>query len=1371
MEMSIPSLPGIGDLIGGRFRVLEVLGTGGFGTVYRAVQENIGREVALKFLTPAIASDPINVERFRREAYHVSQLRHPNTITVFDYGQTDDGLVYMVLELLRGHALSDVIQDGGEMEWPRVVHVYSQILKSLTEAHQHGLVHRDLKPENIHLCEMFGEKDFVKVLDFGVAKMTLLEDGDGGGEEQLTKAGRIFGTPMYMAPEQACAEPITPATDVYALGLLLFEMKTGLPPVSGRNRMDVIHKQIRDRVPVLTPDIVGTPMAAVIEKACEKLPHNRYANAAELLVAFMAAAQQMKDAAGRSAVPARRKSDVPASIMRDTDDDMTDPNAPMLPPEMLAGLSEVSDAVASELVKAGRRGGPPPLPVLPGTVSSGAVLSGVGPIRAQTNPRYELPLIGRDGEFAHVTSVIEDAVQRQAGCYLLVEGEGGIGKTHLMQSVGSWALERGGGVSQASFRRRSQAMEAFRELLAGLWGVSHSERMQADRIVRGDLQELGGFTDGEISRIVEFMRPQLHGDADLGVSGVSDSGALFARLERLLLRLAERRPLILILDDVQFADSASLAFLEYFSITLRTHAAPIVVSLLLRPEDVGLNSEVGQSLRTMHGNLGVGFARLGLKRLQGREFGEFLDSVVLLEARLKERIAWLSQGVPLHAMQIIRYLQNENNLVRRGNRWVLRSGSPRKISLPPDLMELMGLRVGQAIARRGDCALLGQVAQWLAVLGMRVPMELLAAIVGHVEGMDLAMLEAHVGALCDEGIVRRVRHQNIDSVEFSSSLLRESILRDLSNHWSSRRMHAAAAQGKATFYGGSQRPVPLVEIADHWRQAGEPVLYRDALYAACRRSMGRFDLRSARDQFRELAVLLEEQGDRGDMWADTQLALAELARRFGEFGLAEEHYRRALEPGGARGREKARALRGFGHLLTVQCRYQEALQNYRQALDWSQQIQDVAGIAKAFVGISRASLMSGDVRGSEQARWRLESMAGSLQEADVRGQVSLHLAEAAQRRGQLMERYEHLVRARESFEISGDRQGLSDSLIMLAGAMMEIDMQAGDRYQRAEGALREALEIKRSIGDRHGVAEAFRHLGQLELERNNFEVAEGLLMQSLTIHQALGAPYTIGATYNGLGLLNLQRRHYGQAAVHFERAGEILGGMGDELARSQALLNKGINAINLRDMPTAQEALEEAWRIKYAHESGWALSDVRNHLAIVAMWYGNFELAESLLTDTLAELSAAGGAGTGEERAMARSLLGLLRCFQQRLQQAALELGRAHADAEELNVDSVTIFCQANAAFYSQLTKRAAPHSSELVEVPQALLGAQILHTLDREIWLELLENMAIHAVHREKSSLSNRLIGVVGHFWSRFGHEQRGEVLVRQASELEPSR
>ena len=122
-EDKLPQLPKAGDLIGGRFRINALIGSGGFGTVYGAVQENVGRDVALKFLAPSVAKDPVNIERFRREAFHVSQLRHPNTITLYDYGQTEDGLFYMVMELLEGTALSDTIQKAGAREGPRRAHL------------------------------------------------------------------------------------------------------------------------------------------------------------------------------------------------------------------------------------------------------------------------------------------------------------------------------------------------------------------------------------------------------------------------------------------------------------------------------------------------------------------------------------------------------------------------------------------------------------------------------------------------------------------------------------------------------------------------------------------------------------------------------------------------------------------------------------------------------------------------------------------------------------------------------------------------------------------------------------------------------------------------------------------------------------------------------------------------------------------------------------------------------------------------------------------------------------------------------------------------------------------------------------------------
>jgi eukaryotic-like serine/threonine-protein kinase len=1382
------SLPEPGDLIGGRFRILEVLGTGGFGTVYRALQENIGRDVALKFLTPVVAKDPINVERFRREAYHVSQLRHPNTITLYDYGQTEDGLAYMVMEFLQGDALADVIQNEGALELPRAAHVYIQVLKSLSEAHRRGLVHRDLKPENIFLCEMFGEQDYVKVLDFGVAKMTMADSDDEEGAEALTRAGRIFGTPMYMAPEQACAEPITPATDVYALGLLLYEIITGQAPVTGRNRMDVIHKQIRDPVPVLPPTLVGTPIGRLIRRACEKDPQLRYHDAADLLDGFVRAMQEMSvqpaplgasrpDIAVAYVVPP----DLVAPADGDPDSTIVSAAPSFIEHRTAAALATQAPASAPAPAppasappsssSAPPPSVPPPLPAPSARGPKPQPAASPPPVRTtpltqkapgqdhtHSRPRYELPLVGRDEEFNKLQTLIQGAAEMTTGHFLLLEGESGLGKSHLIGSVLLKLKPDAFNVSTAHFRRRSAPMEALRDLIAGLWGVSHAERMQVDKVVRQDLRSMGDFTEAEIDFVVECLRPRSAEGTELITR---EAGTLYARLERLLLRLCERKPMVLVLEDLQYADSASLAFLEYFAVTLRTHAVPIVVLLTLRPEERGLNPDLEHSLRTMSANVGVGFSRLRLRRLRGRDLAVMLDAIVPLEPRLKERIGWLCQGVPMHAIQIIRYLQNEGNLVRQGNRWSLKAGSPRKINLPPDLMELMALRIEQAVQKRTERPELRLILQWIAVLGMRTPVELLATVLHQAEKRDTSGLDYDLAALTEEGIVRQALHQNLICVEFDNSLLREALLGELKEQWSRARLHRIAAEQKVAFYRGRQMEIPLVEIADHWRQAGESERYRDTLLSACRRSMARFDLRGARDQYRELLGLLDDRNEKAEMWTEAHQALAELARRFGEFGLAEDHYRRIIDQSAARGRERSRALRGFGHLLTIQCRYKEATHFYGQALDWSHQIKDGSGVAKALIGLSRVHMMQGDNQGGEGVRKRLESMLPNLQEQEVIGKVYLHLAETALRRGQLAGRYDYLLRARRAFEQSQDRQGLSDALIALGGALMGPAMNAPGRFQEASKILREALELKRSIGDRHGVAEAFRALGQLEMELGNYETAENLLTQSLNIHQALGAPFYIGATHNALGVLMVVQRKYRRADEHFDRAIDLFRRMGDQIAISQPLLNKGITAINLRNVNQAQTYLREARRIKEAHGSSWALFDLRNNLAIVAMWLGEFEAAERLLEETLRHVDTH---GTGEDRALARSLMGLLRCFQSRLQMAALELGRARADAEDLNIERVTVFCQANAAFYAHLTEAHATYEDLVANLEKA----DLLHSLDRDVWLELLENMAMHTIQLERSRQALRLLRSVAVFWSRFGQQGRADALNTQANELE---
>lgn len=277
---SIP-IPSTGDLIANKYRLDETLGRGGFGIVFKATHLEMSRLVALKTLLPQVAAVREAVDRFRREAVLASQLRHPNTITLFDYGQTHDGILYLVMELLRGKTLRDLLNMGRATDPERARKICAQVLKSLTEAHQLGIVHLDLKPGNIFLCEVPGESDFVKVLDFGVARMF----ADPRNSE--LSGSLTFGTPRYMSPEQIVGEAVSPATDIYALGLIGYELLMGQPAYVGRTPLEIVAKQLNQPVPRLPEGLRGTLLGRMVDRATLKLPGERYQKAADALKVLM----------------------------------------------------------------------------------------------------------------------------------------------------------------------------------------------------------------------------------------------------------------------------------------------------------------------------------------------------------------------------------------------------------------------------------------------------------------------------------------------------------------------------------------------------------------------------------------------------------------------------------------------------------------------------------------------------------------------------------------------------------------------------------------------------------------------------------------------------------------------------------------------------------------------------------------------------------------------------------------------------------------------------------------------------------------------------------------------------------------------------
>jgi len=282
-----------GHVLADRYEIIDEIGRGGFGMVYRARQVNMDREVAVKVLPPQFMAIEDVVARFKREAHLSSRLKHPNTITIHDYGQANN-LLFIVMELLDGEDLADILKKERTLEQQRILHIARQVLKSLAEAHEQGIVHRDLKPENIYLTRVGEDTDFVKVLDFGIAKLA----EPGGGEisgRRLTVTGSTVGTPVYMSPEQAAGEEVDHLTDLYALGIIMYEMATGHPPFNDKNPVKIMRAHLFTEVPPFPDDcaLAGTSLERVVMQALHKDKPLRIQSAGEFLRALDASEPQI----------------------------------------------------------------------------------------------------------------------------------------------------------------------------------------------------------------------------------------------------------------------------------------------------------------------------------------------------------------------------------------------------------------------------------------------------------------------------------------------------------------------------------------------------------------------------------------------------------------------------------------------------------------------------------------------------------------------------------------------------------------------------------------------------------------------------------------------------------------------------------------------------------------------------------------------------------------------------------------------------------------------------------------------------------------------------------------------------------------------
>ncbi len=431
----------VGRTLPGGYHILDLISVGGMGRVYRAEQSLLGRTVAVKIIHPHLSSDENSAARFLTEARAASQLNHPNSIAVFDFGRTDDGQPYIVMEFLRGKDLARVAYEEGPLAFARIVDVLRQVLAALGEAHDLGIIHRDLKPENVILEPLRRGGYFVKVLDFGLAKLR----ADTAGPS-VTSPGIVCGTPDYMAPEQGRGDPVDGRSDLYAVGVVLFQLLTGRLPFEAESPTQVVMMHLSIPVPdprqVAPERAIPASLVDVTLRALEKEPERRYQDALEF-------ADALRDALEATVVEASRISAAvsvsPApSIVCPACGQLVQPTkfcgecgAPLAP-------SGAADHVPTSLL---------PLP---------------------------LPLVGREEELAWLEERRQEACNAVVGARIIAEA--GAGKTRLLNEFASRAEAAGDFVARAQPDPywAEVAYHTVREAILGLTGHTEQTLLETD---------------------------------------------------------------------------------------------------------------------------------------------------------------------------------------------------------------------------------------------------------------------------------------------------------------------------------------------------------------------------------------------------------------------------------------------------------------------------------------------------------------------------------------------------------------------------------------------------------------------------------------------------------------------------------------------------------------------------------------------------------------------------------------------------------------------------------------------------------------------------------------------------------------------------
>lgn len=1132
-----------GTVIDNRYTIRRLLGKGGMGSVYVARQHSMDRDVAIKIMHHRADGNQASVQRFFWEVRAARRLQSQHTITVFDFGQTERGSLYLAMELLKGTTLGHRLSLEEMLPVTTVVRYATQICRSLEEAHSHGIIHRDLKPENIFLVQRSGQRAFVKVLDFGVAKFL---DPDGG--IPLTQTGTVFGTPRYMSPEQANSEPVDARSDLYSLGILVYEMLTGRVPFAEDNPLEILYKHVHALpLPLIeaAPGLVIDPrIPALVDRLLAKRREDRPASAVEVRAELEACLETLPEEPGEAILAEEFDSGLPTPLA----------NA-------ATGTSDTYDALeAGSTLRAVS-----PTPSLGVRRDSGSAL-------------YRI--VGRRNEQLRAKKALDEAL-RGAPRFLWVAGEAGLGKQRFSRWLAEVAKKEHRALVARGLRSASAgtAGSDLRTLVDDVLGTTLLERTA----LRIKLEEHPALSDqiepDLIEALARFLRPNLAPDQAEPPVGRE----IFSALLRLFIRVARLQPVVIEAGRVDDGDPTTRAFLEYLATSLPSQSVRIAVVLRVDTPPGQRQVSLGglqESIGWRAGAEGRLHELVTLQRLEGSEFAELTQTIGRGFGHLTPYLLYLSGGNPADATDLVTAIEQNPEHLRMAKTWNPVGLRVPLSELPPSIVDRAARHLNEATTQLAGLPEAVAVTRHAAMHGLEFdPLLLEQSLERDGQTAALDAVERVLDTLVRSGCLIEVpaTGRAVPRLRFASGVLRELVLAQVRSPRAVRRLHQMVAETLEAFHGEAPR---ALELAGHWEgadaldkalgyrltyaraaraggrqdeaaagfaqvldtaqriEAATPSVPQPAADAAAREALRvlgqlRADLgtyEAAADAFRGLLERAAKQGDALET-AQAELALADVYDALAEYGAASELLRAASERYRGLGRHVDAARCELRRAASIERRGQTkaAREAYEAARRVFAQHQDTQGLADTYHAQGLLSLREGDAAEALRQLRRAVDLHQKLDVGLARAKVLHDLALAATERREYVLALDAAQKALDLFDREGHRMGVSQALGTVARVLL-----AQHRPAEARPFFEKALRTREDLGDRRGVGEAVGALAAIALDLDQPERAVELAQRSREIFASSGdfvgaaaalrtsgaAEAALGRFDNALALLN-----------------------------------------------------------------------------------------------------------------------------------------------------------------------------------------------------------------------------------------------------------